>query len=153
MLEDFGRSTRSTKNCSQPPLLDDPRRRFLPRLAKDMSFGKAIETPHTLASLPPSVHGRTLASIVYGLRGSRKRKRTEVAVSVDGEGVNIYNVRLVIRGWFLVLNPCAGAKPSPCRFIRLAAPDPLHGAAMLGIPKRTRGVATRHICLHSRLGG
>jgi hypothetical protein len=50
---------------------------------------------YPLATLPRSidaVHGRTLASTVTSLTPSKKRKRSEVAVSIDGEGVNIYSV-------------------------------------------------------------
>lgn len=51
---------------------------------------------YTVASLPKPLdadHGTTKAAPVYGLHGSKKRKRHEVAVGVDGEGVNIYNVQ------------------------------------------------------------
>lgn len=57
--------------------------------------GGSIEAPYTIASLPSPLdneHGRSYASPVIGLKGSRKRKRHEVAVGIDGEGVNIYNV-------------------------------------------------------------
>ncbi|GME43875.1 uncharacterized protein LTHEOB_6522 [Neofusicoccum parvum] len=61
-----------------------------------MSSGKELETPHTLASLPKpidSVNGRTLASAVYSLSAARKRKRSELAVSVDGDGISIFDVQ------------------------------------------------------------
>jgi hypothetical protein len=39
--------------------------------------------------------GRYVAGNVYGgVPGSKKRKRSELAVGIDGEGVNIYDVRL-----------------------------------------------------------
>ena len=56
-----------------------------------------MEAPYTIASLPKpldSTNGRTQAAPVYGFRESRKRKRHEVTVGVDGESVNIYNVIL-----------------------------------------------------------
>lgn len=62
-----------------------------------MSSGKELEAPHTLASLPKpidAVNGRTLASTVYSLSAARKRKRSEIAVSVDGDGISIFDVRL-----------------------------------------------------------
>lgn len=65
-----------------------------------MSSGKELETPHTLASLPKpidSVNGRTLASAVYSLSAARKRKRSELAVSVDGDGISIFDVRIAWR--------------------------------------------------------
>lgn len=56
-----------------------------------------IEEPYSIAALPKpldSEHGRILGANVYSLSGSKKRKRREVAVGVDGESVNIYNVRM-----------------------------------------------------------
>ncbi|KAF2466094.1 uncharacterized protein BDR25DRAFT_294162 [Lindgomyces ingoldianus] len=61
-----------------------------------MSFDKEIEAPFTLASLPrplQSTDGQTQASGVCSLSGVRKRKRTEIAVGVDGEGVLIYSLQ------------------------------------------------------------
>ena len=58
--------------------------------------GAVIEPPYTIASLPKPldrIHGRVQTAPVYGIRGSRKRKRHEIAVGVDGEGVNVYNVQ------------------------------------------------------------
>lgn len=60
-----------------------------------MSEATLVEAPFTLASLPrpyDAAAGKCLASPVYGLRGQRWRKRSEVAVAVDGDGVSIYNV-------------------------------------------------------------
>lgn len=54
-----------------------------------------IQEPSTLAQLPSSVGDtskETYVSQIYGLQGSRKRKRLEVAVAVNGEAVLIYNV-------------------------------------------------------------
>lgn len=61
-----------------------------------MLSSREIETPHTLASLQrpiDSANGRTLAAAVYSLSGSKKRKRSEIAVSIDGEGISVYSVR------------------------------------------------------------
>ncbi|KAK4505088.1 hypothetical protein PRZ48_003051 [Zasmidium cellare] len=55
-----------------------------------------IEEPYSIASLPKPLdaeNGRILGANVYSLSGSRKRKRREVAVGVDGESVNIYNIQ------------------------------------------------------------
>ena len=54
-----------------------------------------MEAPHAIASLPrpfDAEHGQTYATSVFSIKGSRKRKRHEVAVAVDGESVNVYNV-------------------------------------------------------------
>ncbi|KAK8189080.1 hypothetical protein IWZ00DRAFT_309136 [Phyllosticta capitalensis] len=61
-----------------------------------MSSGQELEAPHTLASLPKPidpVNGRTLASTVYSLSGARKRKRSEIAISVDGDSLSIYSIQ------------------------------------------------------------
>ncbi|KAI1105695.1 hypothetical protein F4804DRAFT_118260 [Jackrogersella minutella] len=55
-----------------------------------------IQKPYVLATLPrplDPVTGRYVVSEVYGSTpGSKKRKRHELAVGIDGEAVNIYNV-------------------------------------------------------------
>lgn len=54
-----------------------------------------IEIYSTVATLPApfdAENGRTFATPVQSLHGSRKRKRHEIVASVDGESVNIYNV-------------------------------------------------------------
>ncbi|OQN97385.1 hypothetical protein B0A48_16544 [Cryoendolithus antarcticus] len=54
-----------------------------------------LEAPYAIASLPKpldAIDGKTYAAPVYSYRNSRKRKRHEVVVGVDGESVSIYNV-------------------------------------------------------------
>ncbi|KAF2794292.1 hypothetical protein K505DRAFT_304298 [Melanomma pulvis-pyrius CBS 109.77] len=61
-----------------------------------MSFDKEIGAPFTLASLPRPINttgGRTQAAGVCSISGSKKRKRTEIAVGVDGEGILIYSLQ------------------------------------------------------------
>lgn len=56
---------------------------------------RAMEAPYTIASLPKPldvVNGQVQAAATYSIRRSKKRKRHEVAVGIDGEGVSIYNV-------------------------------------------------------------
>ena len=49
-----------------------------------------------MASMPQPVNrssGRYVVGEVHGgMPGSRKRKRAELAVGIDGEGVNLYDV-------------------------------------------------------------
>lgn len=64
-----------------------------------MSQG-GIEEPYTIAALPKPLdraNGRILAAPVYSLKASKKRKRHEVAVGIDGETLNIYNVGLIMK--------------------------------------------------------
>ncbi|CRG84143.1 WD repeat and HMG-box DNA-binding protein 1 [Talaromyces islandicus] len=55
-----------------------------------------LPPPSVLAQLPRPLQasaGRTQVGEVFSLAESKKRKRYEVAVAVDGEGLNIYNVQ------------------------------------------------------------
>lgn len=49
-----------------------------------------------VATLPQPIdraNGRYVVAEVYGgAPGAKKRKRSEVAIGIDGEGVNIYDV-------------------------------------------------------------
>ncbi|KAJ5348884.1 uncharacterized protein N7506_002137 [Penicillium brevicompactum] len=55
-----------------------------------------LQSPSVLAQLPRPLHaatGQTRIGDVFSLADAKKRKRYEVAVAVDGEAVNIYNVQ------------------------------------------------------------
>ncbi|KAF4151853.1 hypothetical protein CNMCM6069_002999 [Aspergillus lentulus] len=55
-----------------------------------------LQPPSVLAQLPRPLHastGKTQVGEVYSLADSKKRKRYEVVVAVDGEAVNIYNIQ------------------------------------------------------------
>lgn len=57
-----------------------------------------LQPPSVLAQLPrplQSLTGKTQIGDVFSLAESKKRKRYEVAVAIDGEAVNIYNVRIL----------------------------------------------------------
>ena len=54
---------------------------------------KMIQAPRLLANLPkPLIHDQSnvFGADVFSISGPRKRKRSELAVAIDGEGVNIY---------------------------------------------------------------
>lgn len=56
-----------------------------------------IHKPYVLATLPrPLDHtaGNIVAKEVYGQRDGQRRKRTELAVGIDGEAVSIYDVSI-----------------------------------------------------------
>jgi hypothetical protein len=60
-----------------------------------MSSDHLIGAPFTLASLSKpisSTNGHVHAAGVCSISGIKKRKRTEIAVGIDGEGVSIYSV-------------------------------------------------------------
>ncbi len=55
-----------------------------------------IEEPYTLAELPKNLitpKGKILTADVYGLVGSKKRKRSELVVALDNDSVKLYDVR------------------------------------------------------------
>ncbi|KAH7384261.1 hypothetical protein DE146DRAFT_668185 [Phaeosphaeria sp. MPI-PUGE-AT-0046c] len=61
-----------------------------------MSSSERIGAPFTLATLSKpvgSTNGRAHAASVCSISGIKKRKRTEVAVGLDGEGVSIYSLQ------------------------------------------------------------
>ena len=62
-----------------------------------MSSRFALQNPYVVASLPRPIdrsNGRYVVGEVYGgVPGSKKRKRSELAVGIDGEGINLYDVR------------------------------------------------------------
>lgn len=56
-----------------------------------------LQPPSVLTQLPRPLHastGKVHIGEVYRLADSKKRKRYEISVAVDGEAVNIYNVWL-----------------------------------------------------------
>lgn len=56
-----------------------------------------MDPPYVVASLPKPLDskiGKLQAAAVHSFRGLKKRKRHEVVVGVDGESVNLYNVRI-----------------------------------------------------------
>jgi hypothetical protein len=62
-----------------------------------MASNFRIRQPYVLTSLPKPLdptNGRYVVGEVFGHRpGTRKRKRPEISVGIDGEAVNIYHVR------------------------------------------------------------
>lgn len=63
-----------------------------------MSSKFSIQAPYVVASLPRPIdhsNGRYVVGEVFGgVSGSKKRKRSELAVGMDGEGVNLYDVSM-----------------------------------------------------------
>lgn len=59
-----------------------------------MSPRVSLQKPYVLATLSRPIdhsNGRYVIGDVHGGAGSDKRKRAELLVGVDGEGVNLYN--------------------------------------------------------------
>ncbi|PPJ57280.1 hypothetical protein CBER1_11536 [Cercospora berteroae] len=76
-----------------------------------------IEEPYTIAALPKpldSENGQIQPATVYSLNGSRKRKRHEIAVGIDGESVNIYNIQTQSTVSSYALPPQSYLAAPPC---------------------------------------
>ncbi len=71
-----------------------------------MTSNYSIQKPYVLTPLPRSLDlsGSSYAvGEVYGQQpGSKKRKRPEVVIGIDGEAANIYDVRLLPYPVYLV---------------------------------------------------
>lgn len=100
-LNFFGGSSRNISKIGSPTTHADFERTSRAQSGKIMSLEKEIGAPFTLASLPQSINsnsGRSRAASVHSLSGTKKRKRTEIAVGLVGEGIFIYSVGAV--DWF-----------------------------------------------------
>ncbi len=74
-----------------------------------MSSHLSIGQPYALAALPQPIdhpnRNYWAAEVYGGSPGSKKRKRSELAVGVDGEGVNLYDVSaLLLLLWIWLTN-------------------------------------------------
>ena len=61
-----------------------------------------IQKPYLLADIPHDITGTPgsiLAADVLAVTGSKKRKRSELAIAIDRQGINIYNVSLRLALW------------------------------------------------------
>lgn len=59
--------------------------------------GNMIQKTYLLADIQQDltgVHGNVLACDVLAVAGSKKRKRSELALAIDRQGINIYDVSL-----------------------------------------------------------
>lgn len=60
-----------------------------------MSSRISLQQPYVIATLPRSKDAQYVVGEVYGgSPGSKKRKRSELAVGIHGEGVSLYDVSL-----------------------------------------------------------
>ena len=54
-----------------------------------------IQKPYLLADIPNDItglSGNILATDVLAIAGAQKRKRSELALAIDRQGINIYDV-------------------------------------------------------------
>lgn len=59
-----------------------------------MEQAASLEEPQVLFDLPKlfSPSGKILTGPSYQIASSRKRKRRDIAIAVDGQGLNLYGV-------------------------------------------------------------
>ncbi|KAH8812076.1 hypothetical protein F5884DRAFT_301956 [Xylogone sp. PMI_703] len=82
-----------------------------------MSSRLTLQKPYVVATLPRPVdsNGRYVVGEVYGCApGSKKRKRSELAVGVDGEGVFLYDIPTSRMITSYALPPQSSFTCSPC---------------------------------------
>ena len=61
-----------------------------------------IQKPYVLADIPHDITGSPgsiLAADVLAITGSKKRKRPELAIAIDRQGISIYDVSLCLAFW------------------------------------------------------
>ncbi|KAL2048292.1 hypothetical protein N7G274_000203 [Stereocaulon virgatum] len=76
-----------------------------------------IQLPYTLAEIPQDLtgtSGQIYAADVYAIAGSKKRKRSEVALAIDRQGVNIYDVQTSKIITSYAISPQANFTCPPC---------------------------------------
>ena len=120
-----------------------------------MSFDQPIGAPFTLASLSKpisSTNGRVHAAGVCSASGAKKRKRTEIAVGIDGEGVSIYSVCAFILQYATTAQTFAASKSSTGNFICAAAERYFHNRPILHLSQRPSQdtYTPLHICFLGR---
>jgi len=122
-----------------------------------MSFDQPIGAPFTLASLSKPIssssNGRVHAAGVCSASGAKKRKRTEIAVGVDGEGVSIYSVCIVMSQYATITQTFVASKSPTSNFVCAAAERYLHNRPVLHLSQRPTPDtdASLHICFPSWL--
>ncbi|OAT13082.1 hypothetical protein BDBG_08352 [Blastomyces gilchristii SLH14081] len=84
-----------------------------------------LQAPFVLAQLPRPLGasaGKCQLGKVYGVEGSKKRKRYEVAAAIDGESVNIYNVQFPKLVTSYAVPPQSSFSCPPCSVRQKSSP-------------------------------
>lgn len=144
-------SARSAENDSRSLLTGQ-----IADLANIMSFEKSIGSPYTLASLPKPIkssNGQVHVAGLCSLSGIKKRKRTEIAVGLDGEGVSIYSVRLNVPPSLDDTDSVEASKSSISYIVRASSKRILHNRTVFNFSKRKPQETLRaiYICIFGRI--
>ncbi|KAK1055357.1 hypothetical protein LTR74_015734 [Friedmanniomyces endolithicus] len=110
----------------------------------------SMEAPYTIASLPKPLdgeHGTIQAAPVFGIRGSKKRKRHEIVVGIDGESVDIYNIQSQDRVTSYALPPQDFLCCPPCSvYVRSTKPGGAQRRTYLVLRSGARTTKRRLVC-------
>ncbi|KAK0844408.1 hypothetical protein LTR03_008102 [Friedmanniomyces endolithicus] len=110
----------------------------------------SMEAPYTIASLPKPLdgeHGTIQAAPVFGIRGSKKRKRHEIVVGIDGESVDIYNIQSQDRVTSYALPPQDFLCCPPCSvYVRSTQPGGAQRRTYLVLRSGARTTKRRLVC-------
>ncbi|EDU48803.1 hypothetical protein PtrSN002B_010311 [Pyrenophora tritici-repentis] len=122
-----------------------------------MSFDQPIGAPFTLASLSKpisSTNGRVHAAGVCSASGAKKRKRTEIAVGIDGEGVSIYSLQNPQLVTSYALPPSATFTTAPYSIYRKGPPKtPTHRFTYVSLVGSSPAEKPQLVCFHEKTSG
>ncbi|USP81965.1 hypothetical protein yc1106_09239 [Curvularia clavata] len=122
-----------------------------------MSSDQPIGAPFTLASLSKpigSTNGRVHAAGVCSISGIKKRKRTEIAVGVDGEGVSIYSLQNPQLVTSYALPPSATFTAAPYSIYRKGpSKTPAHRFTYASLTGSSPADKPQLVCFHDKTNG
>ncbi|EMD65135.1 hypothetical protein COCSADRAFT_141727 [Bipolaris sorokiniana ND90Pr] len=122
-----------------------------------MSSDQPIGAPFTLASLSKpvsSTNGRVHAAGVCSISGIKKRKRTEIAVGVDGEGVSIYSLQNPQLVTSYALPPSATFTTAPYSIYRKGpSKTPAHRFTYASLTGSSPADKPQLVCFHDKTNG
>ncbi|KAK1912895.1 hypothetical protein P3342_004831 [Pyrenophora teres f. teres] len=122
-----------------------------------MSFDQPIGAPFTLASLSKpisSTNGRVHAAGVCSASGAKKRKRTEIAVGIDGEGVSVYSLQNPQLVTSYALPPSATFTTAPYSIYRKGPPKtPTHRFTYVSLTGSSPAEKPQLLCFHEKTSG
>ncbi|KAF1847174.1 uncharacterized protein K460DRAFT_306091 [Cucurbitaria berberidis CBS 394.84] len=122
-----------------------------------MSFDQAIGTPFTLASLSKpvrSTNGRVHAAGVCSASGVKKRKRTEIVVGLDGEGLSIYSLQNPQLVTSYALPPSASLTSAPFSIYRKgSSKTPTQRFTYASLAGTTAVDKPQLVCFHEKTRG
>ncbi|KAH7377775.1 hypothetical protein BKA66DRAFT_560729 [Pyrenochaeta sp. MPI-SDFR-AT-0127] len=122
-----------------------------------MSSDQAIGAPFTLASLSKpvtSTNGRVHAAGVCSISGIKKRKRTEIVVGLDGEGLFVYSLQNPQLVTSYALPPSASLTTAPYSIYRKgSSKTPSHRFTYASLAAAAPADKPQLVCFHEKTLG